>query len=403
MAGRFRRIGVGLAAACSVAVIAMSCTESKSPTGVAPTEGVHAAAAPFKLPPIHHVFVVFLENEDATVTFGPGSPAHFLNDTLVKRGVFVSQYFGTSHASLGNYTSFISGQPTDSALDADCDFRTNFAQTGVAALGAVIGQGCVYPTNVSTLVNQLAAKHLTWKGYMEDMGNDPDREADRCGRVPIGAKDITNDAEPGDQYAARHDPFVWFHAITNFPARCNNVVPLSQLESDLSSETTTPNFAFITPNVCHDGHDSPCVDGEPGGLISADAWLHDWIPLILNSEAFKEDGVLLITTDESEGVGPNGVDNAVSCCIEQSGPNIKQPGGNGPGGGRVAAVMISRFIKPNTVSNVPYNHFSALKSIEEIFGVPFLGFAGQPGLVAFGPDIYSNAGNVNKNNDHDGD
>jgi hypothetical protein len=392
-----------VATATVVALAVSSCSDGNSPTGVGPLAGRNAAAAAFKMPPIHHVFVVFLENEDATVTFAPNSPATFLNGTLVKQGAFVSQYFGTSHASLGNYTSFVSGQPTDSALDADCDFRTNFVQTGTAPLGLAIGQGCVYPVGIETIASQLEAKHLTWKAYMEDMGNDPDREADRCGRVPIGAKDITNDAEPGDMYAARHDPFVWFHSITNFPARCNNVVPLSQLQADLSSEATTANYIFITPNVCHDGHDQPCVDSEPGGLVSADGWLRDWIPVILNSEAFKEDGVLLITTDESEGVPPNGADNALACCNEQSGPNIKLPGGNGPGGGRVAAVMLSRFINPGTFSNVPYNHYSALKSFEQIFGLPYLGFAGQPGLVTFGADIFTNAGNVNKKNDHDGD
>ena len=404
MRKHFHPSGWALAVAVSGAALAAgSCSDAKGPTDVAPLAGRTAAPNAFKMPPIHHVFVVFLENEDATVTFSAGSPAHFLNDTLVKQGAFVSQYFGTSHASLGNYTSFISGQPTDSALNADCDFRTNFVQTGTDPLGIAVGRGCVFPVQVQTLVHQLMAKHLTWKGYMEDMGNDPDREADRCGRVPIGAKDITNDAEPGDMYAARHDPFVWFHSITNFPSVCNNVVPLSQMEADLASEATTPNFAFITPNVCHDGHDQPCVDGEPGGLVSADQWLQDWIPIILNSEAFKEDGILLITTDESEGVEPSGADNAVACCNEQSGPNIALAGGNGPGGGRVAAVMLSRFIKPGTVSDVPYNHYSALKSIEQIFGVPFLGFAGQSGLVTFGADIFTNAGNVDKKNDHDGD
>jgi hypothetical protein len=403
MAQRFHIGGWGLAAAaCTTALAVSSCSDGRNPTEVAATSAVHAANAPFKMPPIHHVFVVLLENQDATVTFAANSPAHFLNDTLVKRGAFVSQYFGTSHASLGNYTSMVSGQPTDSALNADCDFRTNFVQTGTAPLGLAIGQGCVYPSKIETVVNQLEAKHLSWKAYMEDMGNDPDREGDRCGRVPIGAKDITNNAEPGDMYAARHDPFVWFHSITDSPS-CNNVVPLSQMQADLSSEATTPNYVFITPNVCHDGHDQPCVDGQPGGLVSADAWLRDWIPVILNSEAFKEDGVLFITTDESEGVGPTGADNAVACCNEQSGPNIKLAGGNGPGGGRVAGVMISRFIKPGTVSSVPYNHYSMLKSVEQIFGLPYLGFAGQSGLSAWGADIFSNAGNVNKVNDHGGD
>jgi phosphatidylinositol-3-phosphatase len=180
-------------------------------------------------------------------------------------------------------------------------------------------------------------------------------------------------------------------------------VPLSEMQADLSSEATTPNYVFISPNVCHDGHDQPCVDGEPGGLVSTDAWLHDWIPVILNSEAFREDGVLFITTDESEGIGPNGADNATACCNEQPGPNSKMPGGNGPGGGRVAGVMISRFITPGTVSTVPYNHYSMLKSVEQIFGLPFLGFAGQPGLSSWAADIFSDAGNVNHVPDHDGD
>jgi hypothetical protein len=404
MAQRFRIAGWGLAAAaCTAAIAASSCSDSQNPTEVAAAAAHRAGDAAFtKMPPIRHVFVVLLENEDATVTYGPNSPAHFLNDTLVKKGAFVSQYFATSHASLGNYTSLISGQPTDSAFDADCDFRTNFVQTGSAPLGLAVGQGCVYPTRIKTVVNQLEDKHLRWKAYMEDMGNDPDREGDRCGRVPIGTKDITNDAEPGDMYAARHDPFVWFHSITNF-ASCNNVVPLSEMQADLSSEATTPNFVFISPNVCHDGHDQPCVDGEPGGLVSADQWLHDWIPVILNSEAFKEDGLLFITTDESEGVGPNGVENATACCNEQPGPNIAMPGGNGPGGGRVAGVAISRFIKPGTVSSVPYNHYSMLKTVEQIFGLPFLGFAGQSGLSSWAGDIFSDAGNVNHVPDHDGD
>src|SRR5262249_12501023 len=115
------------------------------------------------------------------------------------------------------------------------------------------------------------------------------------------------------------------------------------------------------------------------------------------------DGVLLITTDESEVVQPSGDDNALACCNEQPGPNIKMPGGNRPGGGRVPAVMLSRFIKPGTGSNVPDHHYSALKSLEQALRVPSLGFGGQPGLASFGVDIFTDAGNVNKANDHDGD
>ena len=39
-----------------------------------------------------------------------------------------------------------------------------------------MGHGCVYPAGVRTVADQLEAKGLTWKGYMEDMGNDPARD-----------------------------------------------------------------------------------------------------------------------------------------------------------------------------------------------------------------------------------
>jgi hypothetical protein len=52
-------------------------------------------------------------------------------------------------------------------------------------------------------------------------------------------------------------------------------------------------------------------------------------------------------------------------------------------------VLLSRFIRPGTVTDVPYNHYSFLRSVEDIFGLPHLGYAGQPGLVSFGRDIFT--------------
>jgi hypothetical protein len=61
----------------------------------------------------------------------------------------------------------------------------------------------------------------------------------------------------------------------------------------------------------------------------------------------------------------------------------------GPGGGRIGAVLVSRFIKPGTVSRIPYNHYGLLKSVEAIFGLPPLGYAGQSGLAGFGGDVFT--------------
>jgi hypothetical protein len=65
------------------------------------------------------------------------------------------------------------------------------------------------------------------------------------------------------------------------------------------------------------------------------------------------------------------------------------PGIIGPGGGRIGAVLLSPFVRPGTISMVPYNHYAFLKSVEDIFNLQHLGFAAQLGLRGFGPDLYT--------------
>jgi hypothetical protein len=65
------------------------------------------------------------------------------------------------------------------------------------------------------------------------------------------------------------------------------------------------------------------------------------------------------------------------------------PGLHGPGGGRIGAVLISPFIRPGTISDVPYNHYSLLLSVASIFGVAPLGFAAEKGLHPFGADVFN--------------
>jgi len=64
------------------------------------------------------------------------------------------------------------------------------------------------------------------------------------------------------------------------------------------------------------------------------------------------------------------------------------PGQTGPGGGRVGALVIGTPTKPGTSNPNPYNHYALLCSIENMFNLDHLGFAGAPGLACFGPDVY---------------
>ncbi|MGO4586154.1 alkaline phosphatase family protein [Arthrobacter sp. 2RAF6] len=332
------------------------------------------------LPGAKHVFVINLENKGYDTTWGPGSAAPYLSTTLRNQGVLLNQYFGTAHNSQPNYVAQISGQGPNPQMQADCQTYSPFAKTGTADPGQAVGDGCVFPADVPTVAGQLTAAGKTWKGYMEDMGTP-------CRHPALGAPDDTQKARVGDQYAARHNPFVYFAGITGSPDCAKNNVDLGALKTDLASVSTTPSLSMITPNLCHDGHDSPCVDGQPGGLTSADAWLKQYVPLVTSSPAFRQDGVLVITFDESDSPQSD----ASACCGEGPGPSSPLPGIVGQGGGRVGALVISPFTKGGTSSTTPYNHYSLLASIEDTFGLPFLGYAGTPGLNRFGLDVY-NAG-----------
>jgi hypothetical protein len=350
---------------------------------------ISRAAAATK-PPIQHVFIVVLENEGFSTTFGPHSPAAYLNGTLVPAGALLTQYYGTGHVSLDNYVAMVSGQGPNPMTMTDCQVYLDFVGLPVLGLdGQAIGLGCVYPTAVQTISNQLEAKHLTWRGYMEDMGNNPIRDGGiTCAHPTLNTQDGTQSASASDQYAARHNPFVYFHSIIDNVPDCNsNVVPLTQLSHDLASITTTPNYVFITPNLCHDGHDAACADGETGGLAGADRFLSQLVPTITGSPAYKQDGMLTIIFDEAANT------DAGSCCGPFSVPVVSAPsvgsiGGSGLiGGGLTGAVALSRFVAPKTVSIMAYNHYALLRTVEDLFDLNPLGFAASK--QGFGADVYS--------------
>jgi hypothetical protein len=348
--------------------------------------GAAMTAPALAAPSVRHVFVIVLENENASTAFGPGSPAPYLANTLTSQGAFVPGYYGIGHNSLDNYIAMISGQAPTLATQADCPDFVDVLPGTPTSDGQVLGQGCVYPASVQTVAGQLQAMGLTWKGYMEDMGNNPARDNGvTCAHPAIGSPDGTQQATATDQYATRHNPFVYFHSIIDDVAGCQaRDVPLTQLPGDLASIKSTPNLSFITPNLCHDGHDATCADGTPGGLPAADAFLRQWVPQITASPAFRRDGLLVVAFDEASS-------DSSSCCGEQSGLNTPAAGGQsgGPGGGRTGAVLLSPLIAPGTVSAQDYNHYSLLRSIEDAFGLTHLGYAAAPGLRAFGSDIFT--------------
>jgi hypothetical protein len=340
------------------------------------TGGLAAQAAPRGAartapPPVRHVFVVNLENKGYDQTFGPHSPAPYLSKTLRSEGQLLTEYYGTAHNSLPNYIAQVSGQGPNPQTQGDCQVYSDFVQAGTVAPQQAVGQGCVYPTSVRTVADQLEAKGLTWKAYMQDMGTS-------CRHPQANAVDDTQKAEVGDQYAARHNPFVYFKSLRDTCKRRD--VDLRSLPRDLQSVRTTANLSYITPDLCNDGHDSPCVDGRPGGLVTADRWLRKWVPTILASPAYRRDGLVVITFDEADTGSTSG---AEACCNEGPAPNSPLPGVYGAGGGRTGAVLLSPFIRPGSWNNTAYNHYSLLRTLENTFRLKPLGYAAQARGVGY--------------------
>jgi hypothetical protein len=490
-----RRKAATLAAA---GVIALGVALAPTVAASAHTRGAAQAASPahtgrssLPLPPgaIRHIIVIELENESFGATFGSSSPATYLNGTLLPAGELVPHYYATGHVSLDNYISQVSGQAPNQVTSSDCvtsitsltgsynDVTPGTPDPNQALYpGQADGQGCVFPRSVQTIGSQLDQAYpwtagSDWRSYAEDMGNDPGRDggqADPLGgtdcahptQVSGVASDDTNSAEgPNatgsqvkspvtDQYANRHNPFIYFHSVTDNTRLCTrDVVPLGMastsaggavayhghLAQDLAHEWSTPRFAFITPNLCNDGHDATCAGtnatgGTTGGLAGADAFLRTWMPLILHSPAYRSGHTLvMVTFDEGaatdtaaggpEQPGPGNANPGYSPLLNTPiaayggktyydllgvtglTPGQEPPAGTMPGGGQVGAVLLNpRWITPGSVDSTgSYNHYSALRTYEDLLGIRsggadghgHLGFAAT--AADFGRDVF-NAG-----------
>ena len=402
------------------------------------------------LPPgdINHIIVIEFENEGYQTTFGPGSVATYLNGVLRKHGELLENYYAIGHDSLDNYIAQVSGQAPNPATQADCAANGSAyvdmapgtpAPDQRADPGQVVGQGCVYPASVATIASQLDLKYppnprthvASWRGYDQDMGNDaardggtPDPSGGTDSAHPAKGAPAAQVATPTDQYATRHNPFVWFHSVIDDAAECSaNVVPLGTLLPSGVLPRRPPR-----PGLLEGLHDAPLRLHHPEpvqrrarrplrrieqrgrlrrGLVGADLFLKHWMPLIMGSPAYKEgDTLVMITFDEADVDPTDNPAYAADCCNEQPGPNTVAPGEAGaatnaqaPGGGQIGALVLNpKYVKAGSVDTTgSYNHYSALRSFEDLLGITtggtdghgHLGYAAAPGLVPFGRDVFN--------------
>ncbi|KAG0255160.1 hypothetical protein DFQ27_006391 [Actinomortierella ambigua] len=237
------------------------------------------------------ILVVFMENTDYTEAAGN---EHMV--ALAKRGVLLSDLSATTHPSQPNYVAFLS-----------------------ASIDGIHDNGN-HKSKRENLVDLLEAKGISWKGYQED--------------YPGGCFlfDSTNLL-----YRRKHNPFMSFASITNNPTRCAKIVNANQLNADIANHNV-PQFAFYTPNMDHNGHDT--------SLRYSSNWLHGFIEPLLNNADFMKNTAIVITFDEDETKIPSNHNRVYSILL----------------GGAVRA-------SPGTVDITPYTHYSILATIEDNWGL----------------------------------
>ena len=281
---------------------------------------------------LDHVYIIVLENhgfDDAL--YGP-SP--FLLKLAMTQGL-ATYYFGVTHPSLPNYLAMVAGD----------DFGVRDDDPSCFASDLMEGQTCHHFVG-DTLVDQLEANGLSWALYAENLPS-------------IGS--LQSQYPPNDSnalYAQKHNPFVYFDQIAQSPARLRNLKTLNELETDLGG--IAPNFVFIVPNQCNDGHGlENCSD--PNALVEAyDVFVQRTVEAIQRSSNWTENSVIVIVFDEGEPPrGTKGGPSYVDCC------GMADPG---VGGHHVPAIVVTKCGGPVT-SGTPTNHYSLLATIEDGFGL----------------------------------
>lgn len=265
------------------------------------------------VPQFQHVAIVVLENASYHDIVGTSTMPYL--SSLWAKGAFLQSYYATAHPSIPNYFMLTTGQTIT--------FDDSFSGT----------------VSDDNLAREFMASGLTWKAYEES--------------IPGAAYTGGNTG----LYIERHDPFSYFSDVRNSSTEAANIVPLSQLSSDLSSGSL-PNFLWITPNALDSAHNCPASNGNcslNSRLATADSWLSNNIPALLNNSSFAASGLLIVVFDEGDDTDLDHV------------------------GGHVVCVFAGTHVKSGYVSSATYSHQDVLSLIGHALRLQTIPGAGATG------------------------
>jgi hypothetical protein len=291
----------------------------------------------------------------------------YLGTELRDKGTLLTDYRSISTSALANSIAMISGQPPNSETEKNCPLYSDMKPGKIdSKTGLVSGAGCRYPPQTKTLPDQLTGAGLVWKGYFESIGNDPDSGVTSCRHPLPGKADPFTAPRPGDAYLSWRDPFIYFRSITESADCGSGVVGIDRLAPDLKTLEDTPALSFIAPDACHDGSAGPCEPGKQGGVATAEAWLKLVVASIIDSEAYSDGGMVVITSDHSAAE-----------------PKVARA--------KVGALVLSPYVAAGATVDKQYDHYSLLKTIAIAFGVDPLGKAAASSVKAFDKTVFANA------------
>jgi acid phosphatase len=178
--------------------------------------------------------------------------------SLAAQGITLDNFYAISHPSESNYCGVVAGD--NFGMDND-DFNR-------------------IPSNISTIVDLLDTKGISWGEYQED--------------IPYPGYqgfNYSNQVSFANDYVRKHNPLVLFDSVTSNTTRLSLIKNFTLFYSDLASQIL-PQWFFITPNMTNDGHDTT--------ITFAANWARSFITPLLNNTYFMNNALIVLTFDESE-------------------------------------------------------------------------------------------------------
>jgi len=331
-----RRFGFAFAAVMAgVAVVLLASTAGASAKGPGSD---HAK--------LDRVFIIMLENHSKQSVIGDPNTPYITS--LAETYAQATNYYGVTHPSEPNYIAATSGS----------NWYTNNDN----------------PANVfdhTNIVDELNGNGISWAAYMQAMPS-----AGYTGQFwPSSADPL---------YANKHNPFVLYSDILASSSELAHIKPYTSLAHDLS-EPDAPKYVWVTPDQCNDMHggiydtipgysETPCpyntTNDDPADVQlkkNADAFVHQTVTTIMSSKAWTPHSAIVIVSDEGDYTGNTangGWDSPAGCCDS---PVL--PAGIDPSGPH------------HFTSSTAYNHYSLLRTIEDAWGLPEIGYTSDHAQV----------------------